>query len=497
MAIVGCAPIAQPDHGEEGHAHDAEGNHITAGGTPTISKTIWTNKSELFVEFPALIVGKASGFAAHFTVLNGHQPVRNGSASVSLVKNGKGLRSKADAPSSPGIFRLGIRPKQAGMYQLIFDVKDGAFQDQIVIPNVKVYASVEEAKKEVVEEENPNAISFLKEQAWKIEFETQPVSKGEIFEMISTSGVWRSTEEASMNLVATTSGVLDFVQQGITQGSAVKKGDVLFSIGGSALTENNLKADLEQAQADYEKTKSVFDRKLALNKAEITPDSELEIARQEFEKAKAEYDALKLNYSNGTKQVKAPFDGWVKSIHAKNGEFAEEGTTLITLIQPNARLLESQVGAQFYVNQENIQNIWYETKAGNWSDLTSTGGKVLTVGKTVEKEQPNVLVYSKVNEPIQAPEGAMTEVQIAYGQPQQAILVPMAALLEDYGSFSVMVQSSGESFERRAVQLGGKNGDKVEVLNGLKAGEYVVTKGVYQVKMASMSGQAPAHGHEH
>jgi cobalt-zinc-cadmium efflux system membrane fusion protein len=34
-------------------------------------------------------------------------------------------------------------------------------------------------------------------------------------------------------------------------------------------------------------------------------------------------------------------------------------------------------------------------------------------------------------------------------------------------------------------------------LSGLKLGEVVVTKGAYQVKMASMSGQVPAHGHSH
>ena len=53
------------------------------------------------------------------------------------------------------------------------------------------------------------------------------------------------------------------------------------------------------------------------------------------------------------------------------------------------------------------------------------------------------------------------------------------------------------SRERRPVQLGKRNGEYVEVLTGLKAGEYVVTKGAYQVKMASMSSQVPAHGHEH
>ena len=44
---------------------------------------------------------------------------------------------------------------------------------------------------------------------------------------------------------------------------------------------------------------------------------------------------------------------------------------------------------------------------------------------------------------------------------------------------------------------GKQSGSEVEITKGLSLGEVVVTKGVYQVKMASMSGQAPAHGHAH
>jgi multidrug efflux pump subunit AcrA (membrane-fusion protein) len=77
------------------------------------------------------------------------------------------------------------------------------------------------------------------------------------------------------------------------------------------------------------------------------------------------------------------------------------------------------------------------------------------------------------------------------------LVIPISALLEDYGSYSVIVQVSGESFERRPVKIGKRNGRNVEVLSGLETGEMVVTQGAYQVKMASMSGSTPAHGHEH
>jgi multidrug efflux pump subunit AcrA (membrane-fusion protein) len=95
------------------------------------------------------------------------------------------------------------------------------------------------------------------------------------------------------------------------------------------------------------------------------------------------------------------------------------------------------------------------------------------------------------------PQGSFTKVQIEVGNKAPGLLVPESALLEDYGSYSVIVELSGESFERRPVILGRRNGEQVEIKRGLDEGEIVVTKGAYQVKMASMSGQTPAHGHAH
>ena len=52
-------------------------------------------------------------------------------------------------------------------------------------------------------------------------------------------------------------------------------------------------------------------------------------------------------------------------------------------------------------------------------------------------------------------------------------------------------------FVSRYVTLGASNGKEVQILTGLKAGDRVVTKGAYQVKLASASNAIPAHSHEH
>jgi hypothetical protein len=69
--------------------------------------------------------------------------------------------------------------------------------------------------------------------------------------------------------------------------------------------------------------------------------------------------------------------------------------------------------------------------------------------------------------------------------------------MEEQGVFYVYVQTGGESFQKREVAIGPNDGIWVQVLKGISAGERVVRKGAYQIKLSTASGQLPAHGHEH
>ncbi|WP_162340382.1 efflux RND transporter periplasmic adaptor subunit [Cyclobacterium salsum] len=484
---------------DHGHSHDEDGGHsIASEEKPAVDYTVWTDQTELFVEFPALVVGETSRFAAHFTVLNGHQPVREGSVTVSLIKGDKGIRHSVDAPSSPGIFGPSLQPKEAGVYLLVFELKTPAYSDRITLKDITVFATAEEAEVALAgEEENGNAITFLKEQAWKMEFQTAPVLKKEVFQMIPTSGVWKVAPSDYQTLVAPASGRVSFGSGVLTEGSAVKKDQVLMTISSVGLTSNNLSSEIQKANADYEQAKSEYERKKELYESKIVPKSEFEQVEQKYLVAKTNYETLSSGYSAGGKQITAPMDGFIKSIQAVNGGFANQGDALLTVTSHKSSLLEVQVSPKYSAELQNIQNIWYQPKQGTWSSLNEKGGKILSVGKEVEANQPLISVYAEVNEGVEMPEGSYTEAQLAVGSGTERLVVPTACLMEDYGNYSVIVQLSGESFERRNVTLGKRNGSEVEIIKGLSIGEMVVPKGSYQVKMASMSGQAPAHGHAH
>jgi multidrug efflux pump subunit AcrA (membrane-fusion protein) len=53
------------------------------------------------------------------------------------------------------------------------------------------------------------------------------------------------------------------------------------------------------------------------------------------------------------------------------------------------------------------------------------------------------------------------------------------------------------SYERRPVRLGIRDGDLVQVIDGIAPGERVVARGACQVRLASAAGALPVHGHVH
>ena len=159
--------------------------------------------------------------------------------------------------------------------------------------------------------------------------------------------------------------------------------------------------------------------------------------------------------------------------------------------------LEIQVSPEYLSSLDNIHDIRYQTNQDNWSNLLKNKGTIVSVDRNISSAKPMLTVYSQVNDIINLPEGSFTEVVLEVGESKKGITIPYTALLEDYGNYSLIVQISGESFELRNVSIGKRYGNEIEIVRGLKDGEMVVTKGAYQVKMSSLSNQAPAHGHAH
>ena len=61
----------------------------------------------------------------------------------------------------------------------------------------------------------------------------------------------------------------------------------------------------------------------------------------------------------------------------------------------------------------------------------------------------------------------------------------------------VFVQVGGEQFARRIIEIAARDGDRVGVKIGVSVGDRVVTRGAYDIQLASAAKGLPAEGHVH
>jgi RND family efflux transporter MFP subunit len=126
------------------------------------------------------------------------------------------------------------------------------------------------------------------------------------------------------------------------------------------------------------------------------------------------------------------------------------------------------------------------------------GGRLVFTGLQVDPATRTVsIVYEFPNPAGRLRLGEFVTLQLETGRAEDAVAVPESALVEEGDQLVAFVQVSGETFQKRDIKPGLRDSGWVQVLHGLKEGERVVTQGAYTLRLSSISGVIPAHGHAH
>ena len=130
--------------------------------------------------------------------------------------------------------------------------------------------------------------------------------------------------------------------------------------------------------------------------------------------------------------------------------------------------------------------------------LGSLGGQLINIGHVLDPETRTILIRYEVPNPDGVFRiGMFADVHIETAVSLGAVAVPDEAIVMDNGRPIAFVLLSGETFQKRDLVLGIRDGRYVEVKQGIAEGERVVTKGAYLVKLASSSPASFGEGHVH
>ena len=347
---------------------------------------------------------------------------------------------------------------------------------------------------EASESEHSDEIILPKAKAEAAGVKVSTIEPGTFEQVIKTSGQVLAAQGDESVAVATVSGVVSFHGK-VTEGMSVGKGSTLLTISSSNIADGD---PVQRARIAYEISKKEYERMKALVKNKIVSDKDFAQAEQNYENARISYEALAKGNTKGGQAISSPIGGYVKNILVKEGDYVTIGQPLVSVTQNRRLFLRAEVSEKYYPYLRTIGSANFKTPYDNKVyALKELSGRLLSFGKSAGDNSFYVPVTFEFDNKGDIIPGSFVEVYLLSTPMENVISLPRTALTEEQGLFFVYLQLDEEGYKKQEVTLGADNGQSVQILTGVKAGDPVVVNGAYQVKLASASNAIPAHSHEH
>ncbi len=295
------------------------------------------------------------------------------------------------------------------------------------------------------------------------------------------------------------------IKQDYTEGSLVRKGQVLFEIDPRPFTAalDRAKGDLAQAQAQLGKSTLDVERDTPLAEARAIAKSQLDNevqaklgAQAAVESAKAAVEQAELNLE------------WTKVTSLVDGIAGIAQVQIGNLVGPNSVLTSvSQVEpikAYFPISEREYVLVQKESNAtsskhtirffGNSLELILTDGsifpqegKILLADRQVDPNTGTIRIVAAFPNPgnVLRP-GQYGRVRVETTMKKGALLLPQSAVAQSQGSYQVAVVGSDHKVSMRTVKPAETVGTMWVIDEGLKAGEQVAAEGPQKLREGTL-----------
>ncbi len=313
-------------------------------------------------------------------------------------------------------------------------------------------------------------------------------------QVIITSGQVQAAQGDESVVVANVAGVVSFPRP-VTDGMSIGKGASILNISAENMPDGD---PVKRARIAYETAKQEYDRAARLVESQIVSQKEFNTIKESYENARLAYEAIAKNQTKTGVSITAPLGGYIKNTLVQEGDYVTVGQPLVSITQNRRLFLRADVSEKYYGYLHGIQSANFKTPYNNKVyELSELKGRLLSYGKASGGTSFYVPVTFEFDNKGDVIPGSYVEVYLLSGEMPDVLALPVSALTEEQGAYFIYLQLDEEGYKKQEVTLGVNNGKEVQILTGLKAGDRVVTKGAYQVKLASASNAIPAHSHEH
>lgn len=536
---------------------------VDDGGLDPIAITVFTDKAELFMEYPHLVVGESASFLAHVTVMQTGEPVRSGKLRLEMESVGANEDLRADKPKRDGLFVPIATFDTAGEYNARIVVESEQLSEIITLPTMVVHANQAGAVAAAEADqgaEPADSVPFLLEAQWKIGLLMKQAERHSLSERLQVAGQVEAPQHGVAVASAPLGGRLLPPEDGSLPrlGDQVQKGQLLAfleppltasdlaQLSATAMERQNLQTELllrefdlqakvlemeqslQESKAELRFARQSMARVEALHDSNLGTVAELEEARKNLAVAEEEAlgaEKLKESYLQAQQQIAAlnarnsgartvigitgpvlhpvlaPISGEIIRAAFVEGETVESQAALFRVLDPNSVWINAQV-SEFELGKigENpgalLQFAAFPDRS--FDILNDLQGKLVHADRVVDPQTRTVsLRFEATNPQGLLRVGMFADVFLETERSVDVVAIPESAIVMDNGGPIAFVLLDGETFQKRSLQLGIRDGALVEVLSGIEEGDRVVTYGAYLVKLASASPASFGAGHAH
>jgi membrane fusion protein (multidrug efflux system) len=269
---------------------------------------------------------------------------------------------------------------------------------------------------------------------------------------------------------------------GFENGGTAKKGDLLLQLDASAE-----EALLRSAEAEAELGRQDLERTRGLASHKVVSKAELDAAESKFNRLNAVVDQMHSNIRKKT--IIAPFDGQLGIRQVNVGQMINSGQQVVQLTSLDSLFADFALPQQYLGQLTPGLEVHVTTDALPGHVFP---GKVTAINSMVDSSTRNITLQATLENPdhVLRP-GMFAKAEVTLPEKHKALVVPGSAI--SYAPFgdSVFViekkkdEKTGKESQvirQQFVRVGEARGDLVAITQGLKAGETIVSTGVFKLR---------------
>ncbi len=286
---------------------------------------------------------------------------------------------------------------------------------------------------------------------------------------VEALGTLRAKE--SVALTATVTDIVASIQ--FDDGQRVEKDQVLVEM---AAAEE--RAQLAEAQSMVSEAELQYKRTKGLAKRRLTAETILDERRRLLQTSKARLRAMKARMAD--RIIRAPFSGVVGLRNISVGALVEPGTLIVDIADDSMMKLDFSIPSTFIGSlQPGLPVVATSRGLG----IDEFRGKVTGVDNRIDQLTRTIRVRAVLPNPDRRLVPGMLMQIVLYKDQRQALVIPEEAIVPvSRDNFVFVVDEAAATVSRRLIKTGQRRPGDVEVLEGLKVGELVVTHGQLKLR---------------